>query len=152
MHVYAYVYVCVCVRTCVRVCACVFCAPTRNKLFCGDLSVHSLYPVVDVIHSILPTGEQCSSRARYWWCYYDGTITHPYIQTKLPYSITCIFVKCTLLKVTTIYVPSADIDECGENTDDCDHVNGNCEDTVGSFRCTCNEGFEGDGRTCDGMR
>ena len=34
------------------------------------------------------------------------------------------------------------IDECQETTDIC-NSNGECEDSVGSFTCTCNEGFSG---------
>ena len=40
-----------------------------------------------------------------------------------------------------------DVDECSEGTDDC-HVNAICTDTPGSFICTCNPGFEGNGRNC----
>lgn len=32
-----------------------------------------------------------------------------------------------------------DIDECAENTDDCDHT---CINTVGSFKCQCDHGFQ----------
>ena len=41
----------------------------------------------------------------------------------------------------------ADVDECALGTDSCD-VNAQCNDTVGSFECTCNSGFIGDGRIC----
>ena len=37
-----------------------------------------------------------------------------------------------------------DINECEIQTDDC-HENANCNDTDGSFDCTCLEGYEGDG-------
>ena len=37
-----------------------------------------------------------------------------------------------------------------EGTDDCDE-NATCRDTDGSFTCTCNEGYMGDGQTCEGM-
>ena len=42
-----------------------------------------------------------------------------------------------------------DINECNENTHTCDE-NAQCTNTEGSFTCTCNEGFTGDGQTCDG--
>ena len=42
-----------------------------------------------------------------------------------------------------------DIDECELDTDNCD-VNANCTDTDGSFNCTCNQGYEGDGVNCTG--
>ncbi|XP_078334159.1 uncharacterized protein LOC111116509 isoform X2 [Crassostrea virginica] len=41
-----------------------------------------------------------------------------------------------------------DIDECKENTDNCDDANGICTNTIGSFTCTCKEGYEGDGVRC----
>ena len=45
----------------------------------------------------------------------------------------------------------SDIDECALGTDNCD-ANAECTDTDGSFNCTCNPGFEGDGVNCTGMK
>lgn len=42
-------------------------------------------------------------------------------------------------------IPS-DIDECSE-TNDC-NSNAKCTNTVGSYTCTCNSGFVGNGFTC----
>ena len=43
-----------------------------------------------------------------------------------------------------------DIDECADATlNNCD-VNAFCTDTVGSYTCTCNTGYTGDGFTCTG--
>ena len=44
-----------------------------------------------------------------------------------------------------------DIDECQKNTHDC-HLNATCQNTNGSFVCTCLFGFNGDGRNCTGNR
>ncbi|XP_078384224.1 uncharacterized protein LOC144666717 [Oculina patagonica] len=41
----------------------------------------------------------------------------------------------------------SDLDECKTRTDNCD-VNADCENTVGSYTCTCKSGYEGDGKTC----
>ena len=43
-----------------------------------------------------------------------------------------------------------DNDECAENADNCEQV---CLNTVGSFDCGCNPGYEltSDGRTCQGI-
>ena len=42
-----------------------------------------------------------------------------------------------------------DINECALNTDNC-HNFANCSNTVGSFQCRCNIGYEGDGVNCRG--
>ena len=42
-----------------------------------------------------------------------------------------------------------DIDECALGTHDC-HGNATCNNTKGSYDCTCNEGFYGEGRICSG--
>ena len=44
---------------------------------------------------------------------------------------------------------SADDDECALGTDNCD-ANAACTDTDGSYDCTCNDGYSGDGFTCTG--
>ena len=44
-----------------------------------------------------------------------------------------------------------DIDECNDGKANCD-TNGKCNNTVGSFTCTCNIGYAGDGVTCAGKR
>ena len=41
----------------------------------------------------------------------------------------------------------ADIDECELGIHNC-HVNATCTDAIGSFVCTCNNGFDGDGVDC----
>ncbi len=43
-----------------------------------------------------------------------------------------------------------DIDECREDMHNC-HENANCIDTVGSFSCSCNSGYFGDGISCEGI-
>ena len=45
---------------------------------------------------------------------------------------------------------SIDINECELGGDDC-HMYATCTDTFGSFECTCNSGFEGDGINCTSM-
>ena len=42
-----------------------------------------------------------------------------------------------------------DIDECAEKTDNCND-NAKCTNTIGSFTCTCKEGYTGNGVNCKG--
>ena len=48
----------------------------------------------------------------------------------------------------TQYVIS-DIDECADGTHTCDS-NAVCADTDGTFTCTCDSGYTGDGQSCMG--
>ena len=41
-----------------------------------------------------------------------------------------------------------DINECAAGADNCD-ANAKCSNTIGSFTCACNHGYEGDGVTCN---
>ncbi len=53
--------------------------------------------------------------------------------------------------MTVILLWHIDIDECFEKMDDChQESNATCENTDGSFDCSCREGFEGNGTVCDG--
>ena len=49
------------------------------------------------------------------------------------------------IHITLIVV---DVDECAENTHNCD-VNASCSNTIGSFVCSCNSGYRGNGTFCD---
>ncbi|EDQ84742.1 uncharacterized protein MONBRDRAFT_34543 [Monosiga brevicollis MX1] len=43
-----------------------------------------------------------------------------------------------------------DVDECALSEDDCNPLGrATCTNTLGSYNCTCNAGFIGDGRTCN---
>ena len=44
-----------------------------------------------------------------------------------------------------------DIDECKGSKKVCDD-NAYCSNTVGSYNCTCKEGFTGDGHSCSGKK
>ena len=40
-----------------------------------------------------------------------------------------------------------DIDECALDLDTC-HMNALCNNTIGSYNCTCDDGYEGNGVLC----
>ena len=51
--------------------------------------------------------------------------------------------------VSTHHIIHVDIDECVEDTDDCDHV---CTNSVGNYTCSCQSGYhlESGGQVCNG--
>ena len=53
----------------------------------------------------------------------------------------------------TLFVPYIiGLCECNNSLDnDCDKVNGNCTNFVGSYLCNCDPGFSGDGVNCTGL-
>ena len=44
-----------------------------------------------------------------------------------------------------------DIDECVDDVLNNCNESATCWDTVGSFTCTCNVGYSGDGISCEGI-
>ena len=58
------------------------------------------------------------------------------------------FIDTTQIVTRFSFITSADIDECSDDTDGCDH---NCTNTEGSFKCSCQEGYTlTDGTSCQG--
>lgn len=45
-----------------------------------------------------------------------------------------------------------DINECGNNYSSFCHDNATCYNTKGSYYCTCNIGYYGNGTTCSGRK
>ena len=43
-----------------------------------------------------------------------------------------------------------DVNECTNDTHNCDN-NASCQNSVGSFNCSCNPGYDGNGTTCIAM-
>ena len=44
----------------------------------------------------------------------------------------------------------SDIDECSNGAHNC-HSNAGCVNMIGSFNCSCNKGYSGDGVVCLGL-
>ena len=45
-----------------------------------------------------------------------------------------------------------DVDECASKSDNTCNINAICENTIGSYNCSCNEGYKGDGFEWEGMK
>ena len=52
-----------------------------------------------------------------------------------------------IILMVFLYPMTTDINECEMETDNCND-NATCTDTIGSFNCTCNAGYDGDGFIC----
>ncbi|ODM98691.1 Multiple epidermal growth factor-like domains protein 8 [Orchesella cincta] len=55
----------------------------------------------------------------------------------------------TYTNKTWTYSICPDVDECVLNLHDCNHPNATCVNTPGSYKCICNRGYTGDGRSCE---
>ena len=53
-----------------------------------------------------------------------------------------------MITLTFIVPFCVDIDECASGTHNCHSSLASCTNTVGSFSCTCNSPYLGDGRSC----
>ena len=61
----------------------------------------------------------------------------------------CILTKLSYFSTLKNVLLILEIDECNNGTDNC-HANATCNNTIGSYTCSCNTGFTGDGVTCTG--
>ena len=60
---------------------------------------------------------------------------------------TCLYSPCLFTHL--FFGISSDIDECMEGTAQC-HSNATCMNTMGSYTCTCDYGYTGNGFDCAG--
>lgn len=58
-------------------------------------------------------------------------------------------VRVSLLTCSFHTLLTLDVDECLSNLDNCSN-NATCTNTIGSFNCSCNRGYQGNGTTCIG--
>ena len=59
------------------------------------------------------------------------------------------FIQSFKLALYPIKFFNSDDDECYNGTADCD-TNAACDNTIGSYTCTCNTGYNGNGTICEG--
>jgi len=65
------------------------------------------------------------------------------------FSISLVYIIYSILLRITIY---SDLDECetgDHRTSNQCHTNAACTNTVGSYNCICNTGYNGSGITCE---
>ena len=53
------------------------------------------------------------------------------------------------IRIENLFGILSDVNECAMNMSRCDD-NANCTNTDGSYNCSCNHGYEGDGFNCTG--
>ena len=63
--------------------------------------------------------------------------------------ITYLNLEKTHIFYVVCFMLFVDDDECLKTPPVCD-INANCKNTLGSYLCSCKEGFKGDGKTCQG--
>ena len=65
---------------------------------------------------------------------------------------SCLKFHCKyILFLANLSILFIDIDECEANTHDC-AAEADCKNTEGSFMCTCHDGYQGNGKTCQGTK
>ena len=53
-----------------------------------------------------------------------------------------------MLRETCLIWNHADIDECSGGNHTCDRDRATCTNTIGSYKCACKDGYDGDGEAC----
>ena len=82
------------------------------------------------------------------FCYWIPLLTDIYM---VMWVHLCLIFFCKLFCSCITILLLTDTDECDQDRDNC-HVNATCGvGMIGSFLCTCNHGFEGDGINCTSM-
>ena len=63
--------------------------------------------------------------------------------------IQWLFLNRSDIVVCVLIAVFSDIDECGSSTSPCEGGK-SCKNTVGSYECSCKQGFQWDGKACSG--
>ena len=89
-----------------------------------------------------------------WWAWKDRdachkcNIKHTYIHSK--HNTICMSCPDLIHLTRCNNISFSDNNECTLDTHNC-HDDATCTNTYGSFYCTCNTGFTGNGVNCSGM-
>ena len=78
-----------------------------------------------------------------------SSFAHKLSPTEISPHFKGLFSHTTLVHSITSPFMLLDIDECRDESHDCD-INANCTNTNGSHICTCKEGYTGKGGSCQG--
>ena len=78
-----------------------------------------------------------------------SSFAHKLSPTEISPHFKGLFSHTTLVHSITSPFMLLDIDECSDESHDCD-INANCTNTNGSHICTCKEGYTGKGGSCQG--
>ena len=63
--------------------------------------------------------------------------------------IQWLFLNRSDIVVCVLIAVFSDIDECGSSTSPCEGGK-SCKNTMGSYECSCKQGFQWDGKACSG--
>ena len=62
----------------------------------------------------------------------------------------CVFIETPMIYLIWFPICYLDMNECTLGNHRC-HFKASCKNIIGSYTCTCNEGFTGNGTICKGM-
>ena len=79
-------------------------------------------------------------------CRNGSTKLRDKLQEKLP-SVTMPYISELLLLLLLLLLLQLDIDECASGSHSCVSGIATCSNTVGSYNCSCKQGYYGDGQT-----
>ena len=83
--------------------------------------------------------------------FYFPSLLQVNYRTTLQYTQLCFWNRIHLLSTRSLCVLSVlDLEECTTGSHSCD-VNSVCQSTVGSYTCSGNAGYTGDGKSCNGI-
>ena len=83
---------------------------------------------------------------------YISVFFFPLIALKIIHSVFLVLFSLSNKNVLIIHfgiLRFVDIDECASGTHNCHSSLASCTNTVGSFSCSCNNPYTGNGRTCN---